>query len=109
MGKFTETKNFKTFGKMAHPNLFAAIKRDATLKVTKTKPPTSKIRTKAELKYFKDDDGETQEQLQQNDVEESQTNDISFIISQPELEFVQCLGCEQQESLIEEFNVYLNN
>ena len=36
-------------------DLFAAIKRDAALKATRTKPPTSKIRTKAKLKYFKDD------------------------------------------------------
>ena len=46
------------------------------MKATKTKSPTSKVRTKAELKYFKDDleslSGKTQEYLQQNDVEESQ-------------------------------------
>ena len=42
-------------------------------------------------------------------MEENQTNDTSFLVSQSELEFVQNLGIEQQESLIQEFNIYLNN
>ena len=84
-------------------------------------PSTSKVRTKAELKYFKDDanedlpnHGDQNQEIEQehNDLEENQGQNIdntSFIVSQSEFEFVQDLGHERQECLIQEFDTYLNN
>ena len=65
-------------------------------------PSTSKVRTKAELKYFEDDanedlpnHGEQNQEQVQNDLEENQST--AFLVSQTEFEYVQDLGHERQE------------